>query len=378
MGCAKRVLVVGGGIGGMVHAVALAKDGVEVHVVEAARREDQLGTGINLQHNALVALQEVGLLEQCKAEGFAWETISNRHAVTGALLNSNTVGWPPRPGVPGALGIMRTTFAEILARNAIEAGVKISYQTRVAELEQDDKGVSVELTNGVTDRADVLIAADGAYSQIRNMVFGEQHKLTYAGQGVWRFTVPRPKTLDGFTLFRTDDGRSVGFLPLAEDVAYYFMLETTDQPLWVPPEKAADMLAERMADFKVPEIQDVLPLMHQGWHVSYRPFDILLMPAPWHLGRVALVGDTAHSLTPQLTSGGGMAIEDAVVMAQELRNHGSVNEALGAYSVRRHERVKRVFEASYRICQIEMGRSTDGVAGTSLMVEALRHLGQSY
>ncbi|MGN6356710.1 MAG: FAD-dependent oxidoreductase [Novosphingobium sp.] len=378
MECAKRALIVGGGIGGMVHAVALARQGVEVHVVEAARREDQLGTGINLQHNALVALQEVGLLDACLAEGFPWETISNRHAVTGALLNSNTVGWPPRPGVPGAMGIMRTTFAEILARSAIEAGVRLSYQTKVVSLEQDGEGVTVELTDGTTDRADVLIAADGAYSQIRGMVFGDQHKPSYAGQGVWRFTVPRPKSLDGFTMFRTDNGRSLGFLPLSEEVAYYFLLESGDQPIRVPPGEAAAMLAERMADFQVPEVQDVLHLMHEGWHVSYRPFDILLMPKPWHLGRVVLLGDAAHSLTPQLTSGGGMAIEDAIVLAQELRDRSSVDEALAAYTERRHARVKLVFDTSFKICQIEMGRSTDGVAGTNVMVEGLRHLAQPY
>lgn len=378
MGCAKRALIVGGGIGGMVLAVSLARQGVEVHVVEAAKREDQLGTGINLQHNALVALQEVGLLDPCLAEGFPWDTISNRHAMTGALLNSNKVGWPPRPGVPGAMGIMRTTLAEILAHNAIEAGVRISYQTRVAALEQDADGVTVELTDGTSDRADVVIAADGAYSQIRSMVFGEQFKPTYAGQGVWRFTVPRPKNLDGFTMFRTDSGRSLGFLPLSEDVAYYFLLETLDQPLWVPPGQAAAMLEERMADFQVPEVQEVLPLMHQGWHVSYRPFDILLMPKPWHLGRVVLLGDAAHSLTPQLTSGGGMAIEDAVVLAQELRDRSTIDEALATYTERRHARVKLVFDTSFRICQIEMGLSADGVAGTSVMVEGLRHLAQAY
>lgn len=378
MGCAKRAVIVGGGIGGMVHAVALARQGVEVHVIETARREDQLGTGINLQHNALVALQEIGLLDACMAEGFAWETISNRHAVTGALLNSNTVGWPQRPGVPGALGIMRTTFADILAANAVAAGVRISYQTKVVSLEQDASGVTVELSNGATERADLLVAADGVYSQIRGMVFGEQYKPAYAGQGVWRFTVPRPKTLDGFTMFRTGDGRSLGFLPLADDVAYYFLLESTEQPLRVPPGEAAAMLSQRMEDFQVPEVQDVLPLMHQGWHVSYRPFDILLMPKPWHNGRVALMGDAAHSLTPQLTSGGGMAIEDAVVLAQEIRGRPSVDEALAAYTERRYGRAKLVFDASFRICQIEMGRSTDGVAGTTVMVEGLRHLAEPY
>ena len=73
-----------------------------------------------------------------------------------------------------------------------------------------------------------------------------------------------------------------------------------------------------------------------------------------------------------------MAIEDAVVMARELHNRGAVDEALAAYSKRRYERVKRVFDASYKIAQIEMGRSTDGVAGTAVMVDALRHLGQPY
>lgn len=374
----RRALIVGGGIGGMVAAIALRRQGIAVRVIEAARREDQLGTGINLQNNALVALDQIGLLQQCKAEGFPWETITNRNAETGEIINSFAMPWPERPGVPGAMGIMRTTFAEILARNALEAGVKISYQTKVTKLEQDSEGVTAELTDGTSERADLLIAADGAYSQIRGMVFGEEHKPFYAGQGVWRFTVPRPKTLDGFTMFRTAKGESVGFLPLAADIAYYFYLETSEQPLRVPRDKAADMLMERLSVFNVPEVRDVLPLMHEGWHVSYRPFDILLMPAPWHRGRVVLLGDAAHSLTPQLTSGGGMAIEDAVVLADELGNRDSIDDALAAYSARRQERVKVVYDNSYRICELEKGRSTDGAEGTRVMVESFQFLAGAY
>ena len=378
MSGARRALIVGGGIGGMVAAIALQKQGVDVHVVEACRREDQLGTGINLQNNALRALEEVGLLAECVAEGFGWETITNCTAATGEVINSVTMPWPKHPGRPGALGIMRTTFAEILARNALAAGVKISYQTKVTRLDRDATGVSVELSNGEVDRADLLIAADGVYSQIRDMVFGEEHQPFYAGQGVWRFTVPRPKTLDGFTLFRTPKGESVGFLPLAPDIAYYFYLETTEQPLRVPPGKAAEMLTERLSVFEVPEVRELLPLMHEGWHVSYRPFDILLVPAPWHRGRVVLLGDAAHSLTPQLTSGGGMAIEDAVVLAEELRNSDTVDAALAAYSARREERVKVVYDNSYRICEIEKARSSDGAEGTRILVESFQYLAGPY
>lgn len=378
MASARRALIVGGGIGGMVAAIALRKQGIDAHVIEATRREDQLGTGINLQNNALRALEEVGLLEQCVAEGFGWETITNRHAATGDVINSVTMPWPKHPGRPGALGIMRTAFAEILARTALAAGVHISYQTKVAGLEQDGQGVTVELTDGTTDRGDLLIAADGVYSQIRSMVFGEKHKPSYAGQGVWRFTVPRPKSLDGFTMFRTAKGESVGFLPLAPEIAYYFYLESTEQPLRVPAGKEADMLTERLAAFEVPEVHDLLPLMHEGWHVSYRPFDILLMPAPWHRGRVVLLGDTAHSLTPQLTSGGGMAIEDAVVLAEELRNRDTVDAALAAYSTRRQERVKVVYDNSYRICEIEKAKSSDGAEGTRILIESFQYLATPY
>eukprot|EP01013_Petalomonas_cantuscygni_P016875 TRINITY_DN33944_c0_g1_i1.p1 TRINITY_DN33944_c0_g1~~TRINITY_DN33944_c0_g1_i1.p1 ORF type:complete len:379 (-),score=5.49 TRINITY_DN33944_c0_g1_i1:269-1405(-) len=373
-----RAIIVGGGIGGMVAAISLAKRGIEVHVIEAGRREDQLGTGINLQNNALRALDEAGLLDDCLAEGFSWETITNRTAATGEIINSITMPWPKVPGIPGAMGIMRTSLAEILARHAIGAGVKISYKTKVTALEQDDSGVTVELSDETTDKASFLIAADGAYSQIRQMVFGDKHKPFYAGQGAWRFTIPRPKTLDGFTMFRTSDGVSLGFLPLAPDIAYYFYLETTEKPLRVPPDEAIDMLAKRLSVYDVPEVRELVPLMREGWHVSYRPFDILLMPKPWNRGRVVLLGDAAHSLTPQLTSGGGMAIEDAVVLADEIAKRDSVQSALQAYSARRYDRVQKVYESSLRICEIEKGRSNNGAEGTQVLIEGLQHLAARY
>ncbi|HET9866577.1 MAG TPA: FAD-dependent monooxygenase, partial [Nitrospira sp.] len=128
----------------------------------------------------------------------------------------------------------------------------------------------------------------------------------------------------------------------------------------------------------VPEVRDMMPLMHEGWHVSYRPFDILLMPAPWHQGRVVLVGDAAHSLTPQLTSGGGMAIEDAVVLADEIESRDDIETALAAYTDRRFERVRNVYESSLRICEIEKGRSSDGAEGTRVLIDGLQHLAAPY
>lgn len=377
MTCINRAVIVGGGIGGMVAAIALQRQGIAVHVVEAARREDQLGTGINLQNNALRALDQVGLLEECVAEGFGWETVTNRDK-DGNVINCFELPWSKHPGRPGALGIMRTTLAEILSRHALAAGVRISYQTKVVRLDQDDERVEVELSNGTTESADLLVAADGVYSQIRGMVFGEEQRPFYAGQGVWRYTVPRPKSLDGFTMFRTAEGRSVGFLPLSEETAYYFYLETSDEPLRIERDKLADVLASRLAPFDAPEVRDVIGRMKDGWHISYRPFDILLMPAPWHRGRVVLLGDAAHSLTPQLTSGGGMAIEDAAVLAEELEARATADAALAAYSERRERRVALIYENSYRICELEKQKSANGAEATQLMIDSFTFLDTPY
>lgn len=378
MVCLQRAIVVGGGIGGMVAAIAMRKRGIEVEVIEASRREDQLGTGINLQNNALRGLHEVGLYEKCANEGFAWNTISNRSGETGEIVNQVNMPWPPNQGLPGALGIMRTDFAEILAHGANSSGVNISYQTKVTELNQDADGVTVQLSDGRTLSADILVAADGVYSQIRSMVFGPEHKPSYIGQGVWRFTVPRPKSLDGFSLFRTKEGASLGFLPLSEEIAYYFYLETTPEPLRVPPEEASRMMAERLAQFTAPQVQEVMHCLEDGWHVSFRPFDILFMPGPWHSGRVVMLGDVAHSLTPQLTSGAGMAIEDAVVLADELGRANSIEGALSAYSARRIDRAQMVFRNSLRICELEKNPDPTSFEGTQVMLDSFALLSETY
>lgn len=377
MASAKQVMIVGGGISGMTLAIMLRRQGVDVHVVEKARPEDQLGTGINLQQNALRALQEAGVLEDCLKEGFPWNTVTTCDA-GGEFLTVSDLPWDVTPAMPGALGIMRTTLAEILERHALKGGVRISYQTVVDSLDQDDAGVTMRLSDGVTGRADLLVAADGAYSQIRKRVFGEDHRPAYAGQGVWRYTVPRPESLKGFTIYRTDDGVSLGCLPLAPDLAYYFFLESSEEPKRFEEGELVGAMAERLARFDAPELREARERIGEGRHISFRRFDILLMPQPWHLGRVVLIGDAAHSLTPQLTSGAGMAVEDSVVLADCLAKADTVADALAAYGRRREARVKPIYENSLRICEMEKAYSPDKSEAVRLFVDSFKLLKSDY
>lgn len=377
MSKAKKIVIVGAGISGLTLAIACRQNGMDVLLIEKARPEDQLGTGINLQNNALRALGEVGVLDECIRVGFGWNTLSTCDS-KGKVLDRRELPWKLSPGVPGALGIMRTQFAEILGSRAIEVGVNISYQTTIETLTETSDSIVVTLSDGRLVEADVLAASDGVYSSTRRLVFGDEHRPYFAGQGVWRYTVPRPKTLDGFKVFRSTSGTSLGALPLSEDIAYYFILESSEQPLRFGEADLAPALEKLLSEFEAPEIRETLEGVYAGRHISYRSFDILLMPQPWHKGRTVLVGDAAHSLTPQLTSGGGMAIEDAVVLADELNRHDNVAAALTAYGERREDRVRPIYENSLRICEIEKSRPTEAGEGVRIFVESFKLLADPY
>ncbi|MCS3695166.1 2-polyprenyl-6-methoxyphenol hydroxylase-like FAD-dependent oxidoreductase [Bradyrhizobium elkanii] len=352
MGAVKNVIVLGGGIGGLTAAHALRRIGVSVRVIEMGDRSDRIGTGITLLGNALRALAELELVEACLQGGHGWDVVSIRDAAGNPLLQQ----FSPRiwdPDRPAALGIMRPRLGQILEEAARTSGAEIAFNTTVTRIDQDAEGVTVQLSHGETDRADLLIAADGVYSKTRQQIFGEKFKPHYAGQGVWRYTVSRTEAIDGFILYRHPTGRVVGALPLSKELCYLFFLETTDEKLRVAQDQVCHYVRNLLAPFTAPELIQAADLVGEGNHISYRPFDVLMMPAPWHRGRVVLLGDSAHSLTPQMTSGGGMAIEDALVLAQELRRSRDLETALAGYCVRREERVKRIYDIGYAICNEE-------------------------
>ena len=105
--------------------------------------------------------------------------------------------------------------------------------------------------------------------------------------------------------------------------------------------------------------------------VVYRPLETLLLDGPWHRGRVVLLGDAVHASTPHLGQGAGMAIEDAIVLAEELGRHGTPEAAFAAYRERRFERCRYIVERSLAICRGQLGRGPpiDNAKATAEMFE---------
>ncbi|MGX9353536.1 FAD-dependent oxidoreductase (plasmid) [Shimia sp. W99] len=373
MGAVKKVIVVGGGIGGLTVAHALARQGIETRVIEIGDRSERLGTGITLLGNALRALNTLGLVDDCLAGGKGWDKITMRDATGGLIAEQNSPRvWDPER--PGALGIMRPVLGQVLEDHARESGATVDFNTHITAIEQDAEGVTVTLSNGETDRADLLIAADGVYSKTRSMVFGEQHKPQYVGQGVWRYTIPRHEAFEGFALYRIPTGPGVGSLLLSDELCYLFFLENSKERPRFSDADGPDHIRRLLAPYTAEELVEAREEVSADRHISYRPFDVLMMENAWHLGRVVLLGDAAHSLTPQMTSGGGMAIEDALVLSEELAVTDDLDTALRAYFERRFPRVRKVFDVGYAICVEEQDPKHGREYAMGLLQEGHRFL----
>lgn len=336
----KRVLIVGCGIGGATVAYALRREGLDVHCIDIKPERPQTGAGICLLHNSMKALSMIGLAEPCFDSGLPFE-VFRQFDSAGNLLRTHPA--------PPSCGIRRPELARILETAAEGAGAVVDRGVTVENLTDRGDCVEVRFSDGREASYDLVVAADGAYSSLRRQVFGPDCGPRFAGQCGWRFSAPRPAEVDGFCLFRTPTGQAVGSFPTSKDTCYLFYLEASKEPFRIPEDKADVLIRERLADFTAPFIRDSLDQITEAQQVIFRPLDITLVPAPWHRGRVVLLGDAAHAPTPQMTSGGGMAIEDAVVLAECLANTGSVIEALERYSARRFDRVKTIFDASLQL-----------------------------
>jgi 2-polyprenyl-6-methoxyphenol hydroxylase-like FAD-dependent oxidoreductase len=364
----KRVLIVGAGIGGATTAYTLSRFGIKAHCVDLAPQSPVVGTGITLLSNSLRALHQVGLDTSCNTFGSRFDNFRQLDGAGYELSIS--------PTDVGA-GIRRPDLARILENSAISAGAKIEYGVTVSNLEDRGNSVRVTFSNGNVDDYDLVVGADGAYSKIRHNVFGAQYDAEYAGQGCWRFSAPRPEGHDGFWLYRHGI-KAVGAIPTSKETCYLFLLENSPQAPHFQDDQLHIILKDRLKDFSAPFIVNAVEHLTKPEQAIFRPFYARLMPGPWwHKGRVVLIGDAAHAPTPQLTSGGGMAIEDAVVLAECLSNGASTVDSLEAYSKRRIPRVERIWKASFQISQWERDDPVGNKEKTAaLLLESYKFLNE--
>jgi 2-polyprenyl-6-methoxyphenol hydroxylase-like FAD-dependent oxidoreductase len=373
MAAVQRVLIVGAGIGGVTLAIALRERGIAADVVEIGARV--VGVGITLTGTTLRALDMLGLAAGCVERGFGFDYFIVGDGA-GNIQAKNPLP-PSRPGFPAAIGMQRKVFADFMAKTATAKGASIREGLTVESIKQDADGVDVTLTDGSTGRYDLVVGADGVFSSIRKQIFGSAHEPTYVGQGVFRFMTERDTSIDQLYVF-VGPKLKAGFIPLSKEWMYLFTTLSFATNPRIDESKSHLIFRDTLKDFTAPIVVEVRERMRSPEHIVWRPFENTLVPSPWYKGRIVLIGDAAHTMTPHLTAGGGMAIEDAVILAETLSQSGSVSEALDGFMQRRFERVRAACEISLEICKLEQAPEPDVAKIYSLTGQGYGLLGKNF
>lgn len=347
---AKKILIVGGGIAGMCAAIQLRKHGAQVDLVEIDPHWRVYGAGITLSGPTLRAFTEIGVIDAIMERGWCADG-ANICTADGTKIGELPTPRTGRPDVPGGGGILRPMLARILRHHTLASGTSVRCGTTFRSLEPDGDGVVVSFTDGRVERYDLVVAADGLMSKVRETLFADAPKPRYTGQGSWRAVVPRPPEITRATMFMGPNIKA-GVNPISKEEMYLFVTEPRETAEFIEESLWPETLRGLLAPFGgvVGDIRDGL---NPQSRIVYRPFFAVLVPPPWHRGRVVLIGDAAHATTPHLASGAGIGIEDAIVLAQELERTDEIETALTAFTARRYERCRTVVENSVRLGDME-------------------------
>lgn len=376
MAAAGHVLVVGAGIAGPTLAVALCRAGVEVELAEIQREWRPVGVGLTLMGPALRALRTVGLIDRAVAEGAAL----NRFAIGNARTELTTVDELPRlngPAYPSMVQLSRPSFHDILSNAVREAGIPVRLGVTIDALDETEGGVEARFSDGTRAMYDLVVGADGVHSRVRSIAFPELPAPRFTGQAVWRAMVDRPDELgstfvDGAMHMFYGPHNKAGVVPTSDTQLYIFLVENIPDRTHPPDERLPELIRDQLADYGgfLAVLRDRIVRPEQ---VVWRALEVLLAPAPWHRGRAVLVGDAAHTTTPHLASGAGIAIEDAIVLAEELTANGPLDAALDRFTERRFDRCRMVVENSEQLGEWERSptEGADPLALTSASWAAL-------
>lgn len=344
-------LIVGGGIGGLTSAIALGQRGFRTEVIEKDPEWSVYGVGIIQQANVVRAVAELGVIDDYIEAGYGYDFVEI-YKPDGELAAKVPVT-PLVEKYPGQLGIGRPALQKVLADRAEAEGAKIRLGVMVTELVDDEDGVSVEFSDGTSGRHDVVVAADGVNSQMRDLVFPDARKPEFAGQAVWRYNLRRPEDLVNMRAYEGKMG--VGLVPLSDEQIYmYLTTPEPDNPRY-PREGLAKAMRDKLNEAP-PGIAEFVDQITDDDEVVYRPLAWYFLEGNWYKGHVMLIGDAAHATTPHLGQGAGMAIEDSLVLAEELARADTVPQAFAAFQERRYDRCKYIVDSSVAICMGQIGK----------------------
>ncbi|WP_224823614.1 FAD-dependent monooxygenase [Cognatishimia sp. MH4019] len=334
----QKVTVLGGGIGGLAAARALALRGAEVRVLEQAAKIAEVGAGLQISPNGIAVLRGLGLEEAVTACARRAEAIQLRNYRGAPVLRMAL----PQGDARGYYLMHRADLIDLLAKGARDAGVEIVLGAKVTEITLDPTVLRFE--DRQTETPDLLIGADGINSVLRPALNGAA-KPFFTGQVAWRALVPTQVEHPPIASLYMGPGCHLVTYPLRDrKLMNIVAVQERDEWAaegWANPDDPANLRAA-FSEF-APEVQALLARVESVkiWGLFRHP-----VASTWHNDNAALLGDAAHPTLPFMAQGANMALEDAWVLADALAGSADTDAGLMVYQARRHLRAAKVIAAA--------------------------------
>jgi 2-polyprenyl-6-methoxyphenol hydroxylase-like FAD-dependent oxidoreductase len=322
----RQAIVVGGGIGGLAAALALHRIGWQATVLERAPELSEIGAGMSQAPNALRALTELGVGRQARSVGVPTHASGNLRMPDGRYLQR------ARPTDTSALlAFHRADLHQVLLQALPADWVRTGAEVTIVR--QDDRSVTVAY-GGIELNAELVIAADGIHSTVRRLLWPDAPPPRFLGRTAWLGIAEIADLPGSITL-----GPGGYFLihPIARGRAYWAYVTTAEEPgIRYDQEKTEVTRRAGTWHEPIPQLIEATP-DETIIHIDIRDLD----PLPTYVrGRIALLGDAAHAMSPDRGQGAGQSIEDAVVLAAALADEPTIDDALTRYDTERRPRTQ--------------------------------------
>jgi salicylate hydroxylase/6-hydroxynicotinate 3-monooxygenase len=337
------IAIVGAGMGGLTATATLGRLGVRVDVFEQATRFARVGAGIQMLPNSMKVLQGIGVDQKLRSFAFAPKSHLNRVWDSGEDMIELPMP-ESRYGAP-YLCMHRGDLHEALLSAVDPATIHLN--KRLVGLEQTSGGVTLSFEDGSSHQADAVIGADGLHSLVRELLLGPENPR-FSGRVAYRAVFPTegvpPSAISASrTKWWGPDRHIVIYCTTASRSEIYFVTSLPEPADWLTPESwsaKGDIEDVRVAFAGFhQEVRDVLAACRDchKWAIMERD------PLPtWSDGRVVLLGDACHPMTPDMAQGAATSMEDAAVLARCIKATGDFESAFKLYEAHRKPRTSRI------------------------------------
>ncbi|MBN6520297.1 FAD-dependent urate hydroxylase HpxO [Acinetobacter pittii] len=346
-----NVVIIGAGMGGLTTGIALKKFGHQVRIFEQTEKILPVGAAISLWSNGVKCLNYLGLTDKIAKLGGQMDDLAYVAGLTGDVMTQfsllpliEEVGQRP---YPVARADLQNMLMDEFGRDQIYLGKKM------VSLEDKTDSVEVHFADGSSTQADLLIGADGTHSLTRTYVLGQQVQRRYAGYVNWNGLVEISEDLAPAQQWTTyvGEGKRASLMPVADGKFYFFL----DVPLPAGLDNNRDEYKKLLKQYFVDWCQPVQQLIERLDPQKTNRVEIHdIEPfTQFYKGRVVILGDAAHSTTPDIGQGGCQAMEDAIYLARSLQiNTLGLEDALRRYQNKRNERANELVLRARKRCDV--------------------------